>query len=103
MAIDLSSNDEILARLSERLRAQRLAQNLSQQELAQMAGLSHGAVRNLEAHAQVTLFTLVRILRALGLLQELEALFLLPRASIAQMEKAEVAGRRQRAARKSKP
>jgi transcriptional regulator with XRE-family HTH domain len=103
MAIDLFSNDEILAQLSGRLRAQRLAQELSQQELAHMAGLSHGAVRNLEEHGQVTLSTLVRILRALGLLPQLETLFLPPRASIAQMESAEAAKRRQRAPRKSKP
>jgi len=85
--------------LGGRLRAQRLAQNLPQRELAQMAGLSLGALRKLETNGQTSLETLVRVVQALGLTGELENLFVLKRASIAQMEQAEAALQRKRARR----
>ena len=85
--------------LGSRLRAQRLAQNLPQRELAQMAGLSLGALRKLETNGQTSLETLVRVVQALGLAGELESLFVLRRASIAQMEQVEAASQRKRARR----
>jgi transcriptional regulator with XRE-family HTH domain len=103
MSLILSTNDEILAAFGARLRTQRLSQNLSQQELARMAGLSTGSIRNLEEDGQVSLDTLVRVARALGLLSEFEALFVPPRHSIARMEQAELAQRRRRAPRRSHP
>lgn len=50
----------------------------------------------MEARGQVTLATLVRITRSLGLLAELETLFVPPRRTIAEMERAEIASHRQR-------
>lgn len=100
MAFHLSTFSEVLHALGVRLREQRLAQSLTQRELAQMAGLSLGALRKLETNGQCSLETLVRVAQALGLLEELDALFVLKRQSIAQMEQAEVASRRQRAPRK---
>ena len=99
MTFMISTTDETLAGLGSRLRAQRLAQNLPQRELAQMAGLSLGALRKLEASGQTSLETLIRAVQALGLTGELENLFVLKRASIAQMEQAEVALQRKRARR----
>ena len=84
------------------MRAQRLAQGLPQRELAQMAGLSLGALRKLEGSGQSSLETLVRVVQALGLAGELEDLFVLQRQSIAQMEQAEAARQRQRAPRRKK-
>lgn len=81
------------------MRVQRLAQGIPQRELAQMAGLSLGALRKLESSGQSSLETLVRVVQALGLVDELEELFELKRQSIAQMEKAEAANQRQRAPR----
>ena len=100
MAFFLSTPAEILHFLGVRLREQRLAQSLTQRELAQMAGLSRGALRKLEADGQCSLETLVRVAQALGLLDALEDLFVLKRQSIAQMEQVEVVSRRQRAPRK---
>lgn len=91
---------EILAVLGQRLRAQRLAQELPQGELAARAGLSLGALRKLERDGQCSLETVVRVVRALGLTSELDDLFSLRRHSIAQMEQAEVARQRQRAPRR---
>lgn len=102
MSFNLASTAEILRALGSRLRIQRLAQGLPQRELAQMAGLSLGALRKLEGSGQSSLETLIRVTQALGLAGELEDLFVLRRQSIAQMAQAESAGQRQRAPRRSK-
>ncbi len=100
MAFFLSTPAEILHTLGARLREQRLAQSLTQRELAQMAGLSLGGLRKLETDGQCSLETLVRAAQALGLQEALDDLFVLKRQSIAQMEQVEVVSRRQRAPRK---
>ena len=96
MSFNLASTAEILRALGSRLRTQRLAQGLPQRELAQMAGLSLGALRKLEGSGQSSLETLIRVTQALGLVDELQDLFVLRRQSIAQMAQAESAGQRQR-------
>ena len=100
MVFNLSTPAEILHTLGVRLREQRLAQSLTQRELAQMAGLSLGALRKLETDGQCSLETLIRAAQALGLLDTLEDLFVLKRQSIAQLEQVEVVSRRRRAPRK---
>lgn len=100
MSLELSSTNEILQTLGQRVRRQRLAQELPQRELARMAGLSPGAVRKLETTGQSSLDTLVRVIQALGLTGELENLLELKRVSIADMEQAAAASRRQRAPRR---
>ena len=96
----LSTSAEILHALAVRLREQRLAQSLTQRELAQMAGLSLGALRKLESNGQCSLETLIRVVQALGLQEALDDLFVLKRQSIAQMEQVDLVSRRQRAPRK---
>ena len=100
MAFLLSTPAEILHTLVARLREQRLAQSLTQRELAQMAGLSLGALRKLETDGQCSLETLVRAAQALGLQEALDDLFVLKRQSIAQMEQVDAVSRRRRAPRK---
>lgn len=99
----LSTSAEIMDALGARLRAQRLAQALSQRDLAQMAGLSLGALRKLEHDGRCSLETLVRVVQALGLTSEMDNLFVLKRQSIAQMEQAEAISQRQRAPRRKSP
>ncbi|KQM79980.1 DNA-binding protein [Xylophilus sp. Leaf220] len=103
MTFILSTADEVLQTVGDRLRVHRLAQAMSQQELASTAGLSQGAVRQLERNGQSSLDTLVRVVQALGLVGELDDLFVPRRQSIAQMDQAEAAGLRQRAPRQKKP
>nr|WP_295784519.1 helix-turn-helix transcriptional regulator [Rhodoferax sp.] len=103
MVFILSSPLEILGALGARLRTQRLAQTLSQRDVAHMAGLSLGALRKLELNGQCSLETLVRVLHALGLVGELEDLFVLKRQSIEQMEQAQAAHQRRRAPRRKVP
>ena len=99
MTFMLSSVEEILQTLGGRIRTQRLAQGISQQVLADRAGLSLGAVRQLEGRGQSGLDTLVRVLFVLGIVDELEDLFVLRQQSIAQKERANDLSRRQRAPR----
>ena len=99
MTFMLSSVEEILQTLGGRIRTQRLDQGISQQVLADRAGLSPGAVRQLEGSGQSGLDTLVRVLFVLGIVDELEDLFVLRQQSIAQMERANDLSRRQRAPR----
>lgn len=103
MTFVLATTNEILLAVGQRLRLQRLAQGLPQRELAQMAGLSLGAIRTLENSGQCSLETVARVVQSLGLVNELEHLFVLKRQSIAQMERAELATQRQRAPRRKRP
>ena len=103
MTFHLSTPAEILHALGVRLREQRLAQSLTQRDLAHMAGLSLGALRKLESDGQCSLATLVRVVQALGLSAELDELFVLKRQSIAQMEQAQAVEQRQRAPRRKSP
>lgn len=86
---NLATHSEICHELGERLRTQRLAKNMKQQELADRAGVAVGTVKNLESKGQSSLETLVRIVFVLDLIQELDALFKVKIQSIAQMEKIE--------------
>lgn len=103
MTITLRTKNELLHLLGARLRAHRLEQRLAQRELAAMAGVSTGAIRVLEGSGMSSLDTLVRVTQALGLGDELEGLFVLRRRSIAELEQAEAAVRRQRAPRRRRP
>jgi len=100
MTFNLATADEILHVLGQRLRTQRLTQRLTQQALAQMAGLSLGALRKLESSGHCSAETLVRTVQALGLASEMDSLFIPRQRTIAQMEQVASARQRQRAPRR---
>ncbi|MDP1605071.1 MAG: helix-turn-helix domain-containing protein [Rhodocyclaceae bacterium] len=85
----MATREEILKELGARLRAERLAQSLTQGALADMAGVSVGTVKTLERCGISSFETVIRIVQALGLTDQLQTLFDIPRRSIAQMEQAE--------------
>lgn len=58
--------EELELDLGEKLKALRLSRNLDQKTLAERAGISVRALRNLEAGSGSTIKTLVCVLRALG-------------------------------------
>lgn len=96
-----ASEQEIRLALGQRLRAQRLAQNLSQIELAQRAGIGVNTLKFLESSGKCTFENFVRTVIGLGLVDELQSLFAMQVKSIAQMAQAEGV-QRQRAPRKAK-
>ena len=96
-----STSDEITAELGLRLKAVRLSQSLTQADLAERAGISVGTVKSLERTGQSSVASLVRVVQALGLTDQLQSLFVLKVQSIAEMEQAQLATR-QRAPRKAR-
>ncbi len=96
MTIQLLSNHELLKEIGGRLKMHRLNQNIPQATLAEMAGVSAGAIRNLERDGQVSMLTLISVVRSLGLLGELENLFVSRSQSIADMEREYDLGKRSR-------
>jgi transcriptional regulator with XRE-family HTH domain len=99
----LATSDEIVRALGLRLRAQRLARSITQEELASRAGVAVGSVKKLESSGNTTLRTFIRVVQALSLTDEFALILALkPQTSIAEMERTENA-RRQRARRRKAP
>lgn len=90
------SNDGILRDLAARLRALRLRADLSQEALAEASGVSFNTVRNAEDGRNISLDTLISLLRTLKALPALEGM--LPEPVLSPVDLARRAGRpRQRA------
>ena len=83
MKIDSQMTDEVLLKLiGERLAGLRLARNLTQQQLAEQAGLGLRTVQRLElGEAATQLSGFIRVCRVLGLVEHLEALVPAPAVS----------------------
>jgi putative transcriptional regulator len=95
MAIQKQMTDEwTLAELGKRLARHRLNRNLTQDQLAREAGVSKRTVVRLENGESSQLTNLLRILRALGLLGNLDGLVPAPLASPVEALKAKVRERR---------
>ena len=99
MDFSLATADEVAAELGRRMKAARLAQALQQTELALRAAEALGTVKTLENTGQSTLASLIRVAQALGLVDDLQPLFVREVRSIADME-ARATPPRQRAPRK---
>lgn len=63
-----------MSRLGERLRQARLGANLTQQDLATRVGVSMKTVQNAEDGQNISLETLILLLRGVGRLNDLENL-----------------------------
>lgn len=102
MPIPISNSDEVVrAELGERLRSARLERNLSQQRLAEEAGIGRMTVQRLEEGESASLTSLIRILRALGALAGLEGL--LPAPGPSPLAEAQRRGKKRRRARSPQP
>ena len=91
------SDTAILAELGTRLAASRLAKNLTQEALAEAAGVSKRTLERLESGEVASrLSAFVRVCRALGLVNRLETL--VPSPSVSPVEQLKLAGRRRKRA-----
>lgn len=96
------SDKGILAEIGARLKGKRLRQNLSQQELAERAGLSRNTVSDMENGGSSTVHNLVRILRALEALDELDDFLPEPGISPVQMQRMKGKTRKRASGRRRK-
>ena len=83
--IGSKTDAEILAEIGGRLREYRLQRNLTQQTLAERAGLSRRGVYAAETGRDPMFSTVVRILRVIGRLEALETFLPPPPASPLQL------------------
>ncbi len=90
----IQSPDEIVEALGQRVKARRLAANVSQAALADKAGISRRALVQLEGGKGSTLYTFVSVFKALGLDHQLNELARVSLISPMAMLKAKGARRR---------
>jgi transcriptional regulator with XRE-family HTH domain len=96
----LATIDEIEAELGHRLESTRLQQNISQAQLAEAAGVSRRTITRLENGEGISVETLIRIMRALGIENRLAAL--VPEPAVSPVDRVRLQGQqRQRAGRKT--
>jgi len=93
----------VLASLGERLARQRLERNLTQDELARQAGVSKRTLIRLENGESSQMTNLIRVLRALGLLNHLDALVPMPLPSPLEQLKFKRKERRRASPNTNKP
>lgn len=92
---DLATDVAVLAELGRRLATHRLERNLTQAELATEAGVGQATVQRAERGESVQMTSMVKLLRALGLLPGLDAA--VPESielPIARLEREQRRGRR---------
>jgi transcriptional regulator with XRE-family HTH domain len=95
-----STTDEVLRELGSRMRDYRLQQNRTIDDLARDAGLGTSTVKRAEAGERPTLESVVRLLRALGRLEALDAF--LPPPAVSPLQLSANAGRERQRARPPK-
>lgn len=94
--LDSLSDDAALKELGQRIAQYRLNRNLTQNALAEEAGISKRTLHRVEHGESTHLTNLVRILRALNLLENLEAL--IPTPAISPIQQVKMQGKRRRRA-----
>ncbi len=90
---------EVLREVGARLRGFRLQQNVTQAELAKLAGVGHATVKRAEAGESIRMETIVKILRALGRVETLDSF--LPEPLVSPIRLAEQQERGRQRARRS--
>lgn len=71
----MGTAEELDKKLAERIRRIRKRRSISQQELADMSGVSYGSVKRFEKSGQISLLSLTKLAMALELTDELRDLF----------------------------
>lgn len=97
-----STDQAVVAEIGRRVAAHRVAMRLNQNEFAERAGVGRSTVQRIESGESIQLLSLVKILRALGRVEGLDAL--LPpslRTPLIDLERERAKGRRQRVRRRA--
>jgi transcriptional regulator with XRE-family HTH domain len=93
----VATSDQIEAALCKRLESIRLSRNATQIQLANEAGVSPRTIGRLEKGQGVSLVTFIRVLTALRIQQNLEAL--LPDPTVRPIERIDIGGGERKRAR----
>jgi transcriptional regulator with XRE-family HTH domain len=93
----VATSDQIEAALCKRLENIRLSRNITQIQLADEAGVSPRTIGRLEKGQGVSVDTFIRVLTALGIQQNLEAL--LPDPTVRPIERIDIGGGERKRAR----
>jgi len=101
LELSFSKPSEIVKRLCQRLRTERIALQMTQADVAARAGVGTNTVANLEAGRNVSFETVVRVAMVVGRVQEIEDLFLPKLDSLDDILRYEDSSRRQRIKRTS--
>ena len=96
MKTETLNDSAVLGEIGRRLQIHRLNQNLSQTAVAEKAGVSRRALQKLEGGQSCTLALLVRVLRAVGSLDALDAF--LPEPGLSPILLAKLKGRERKRA-----
>ena len=96
MNFDVITDQSALKELGRRVQIQRLNLNLSQTQVAGKAGVSRRALQHLESGRVCTLVLLIRVLRALGKMDALDAF--LPEPGLSPLQLAKLKGRERKRA-----
>ncbi len=91
-----NSDDATLRELGSRIATSRLNRNLTQDDLAKEAGISKRTLQRVEQGESTHVTNLIRILRALGLLENLEGL--IPEPAISPVQQMKMRGKQRRRA-----
>lgn len=90
------SDDAILQELGNRIAQNRLNRNLTQNALAEEAGISMRTLHRVEHGTSIHISNMIRILRVLGLLENLETL--IPEPAISPIQQVKMQGKKRKRA-----
>ena len=73
MVTEQWTDSAVLEEIGQRLRRERLNRNITRARLAEISGVSSSTIQHVEHGANFSMETLIRLLRALGLLGRIDA------------------------------
>lgn len=96
------SNPELLSLIGERLREWRIQKGLTQADLITRTGLSRGAIQKLETGTNVSLSTVIAVVRSLDLIENLNLFLPEPVPTIESLKEIQNTASLRRRVRKKK-